>query len=101
MVQVSSTGSVVPYQFTRSLQFRDQQPDVKRLQQYLNAHGALVAAENYGSPGNETDFFGVLTSRALARFQEMHADEILKPLGLTAGTGFFGPSTRTYVNSQR
>lgn len=85
--------------FTRSLQFRDRDPDVKRLQTYLNAHGFEVTASGGGSPGHETDLFGALTLAALKRFQDAHADEILKPASLTTGTGYFGPATRAYVNS--
>jgi hypothetical protein len=50
--------------------------------------GAVTAA---GSPGNETDYFGTLTIRALIRFQNANATAILQPAGLSAGTGYFGP----------
>jgi hypothetical protein len=96
---VSSPGAAIPYQFTRFMQFRDRAPDVRRLQTFLNTHESLLAPTGDGSPGNETDFFGALTYRALVRFQNAHPDEILKPSGLTAGTGFFGPNTRAYVNT--
>jgi peptidoglycan hydrolase-like protein with peptidoglycan-binding domain len=82
------------------LQLQDHGADVQALQEFLNTHGALVAASGSGSPGSETDYFGSLTYQALIRFQSAHAAEILAPLGLSQGTGFFGAATRAYVNSQ-
>lgn len=87
------------FEFLRSLQFRDQNADVKQLQQFLNAHGSPIAAEGPGSLGQETDYFGALTLAALIRFQNEHAEQILAPVGLTSGTGYFGPSTRAFVNA--
>ncbi len=84
--------------FTRNLQLNTRHSDVLKLQQYLNAQGFKIAASGPGSPGNETNFFGRLTSNALIKFQEAHAVEILKPTGLKRGTGYFGPSTRAFVN---
>ena len=74
-------------------------PDVKRLQAYLNSNGFTVATSGYGSVGNETEYFGPLTRAALIRFQEHHKAQILTPAGFTRGTGFFGERTRTFVNS--
>jgi hypothetical protein len=87
--------------FTRELQFRDRHPDVRRLQSYLNTHGFQVAATGPGSAGFETDLFGSLTYRALVRFQEAHAQEILAPLGLTQGTGYFGPATIRFISNSK
>jgi hypothetical protein len=44
-------------------------------------------------------YFGSLTFQALIRFQNAHAAEILAPLGLAKGTGFFGAATRAYVDT--
>lgn len=93
----ASSTPAVSYQFTHSLQFRERDLDVRRLQQFLNTHGSVLTSEGDGSPGNETDFFGVLTYRALVQFQNAHPDEILKPSGLTVGSGYFGPNTRAYL----
>lgn len=49
----------------------------------------LCNASGPGSPGNETEFFGDLTSIALVRFQ--------KDRGITPAVGFFGPITRGVV----
>ena len=85
--------------FTRALRLGDAGADVKALQAFLNANGAVVSASGPGSTGNETAYFGLKTQTAVKEFQEAHADEILKPLGLSSGTGFFGASTRAFVNS--
>ncbi len=86
------------YLFTRNLSLNMQGQDVKELQKYLNTHGFTIALQGPGSPGNETALFGPLTKAALIRFQEAYASQILTPGGLTKGTGYFGPSTRGWVN---
>jgi len=93
----STSGS--GYTFGRDLYPGSQGADVRALQQYLNAKGFVLASSGAGSPGNETDYYGSLTAAAVRRFQEAHFQEILNPLGYGSGTGIFGPSTRTYVNS--
>ena len=59
---------------------------VKALQQYLNANGAQIAASGAGSPGNETEYFGSLTKKALAKWQAAN--------GVSPAAGYFGPRTR-------
>lgn len=76
--------------FTRDLHLGSQGADVEALQHYLNTHSAPVAANGPGSPGNETDWFGSLTKKALAAFQK-HA-------GIAPAAGYFGPLTRAYVD---
>lgn len=85
--------------FTRDLKLGDKGPDVKKLQQYLNQRGFIVAESGNGSPGQESELFGPGTKDALKRFQESYADILLKPYGLTEGTGFFGSVTRSFINS--
>ena len=94
----TSTPAPVATVFTRSLQYRDRDPEVRLLQAYLNAHGFPLASSGDGSSGQETDFFGTLTYRALVAFQTAHAEDILVPLGLTIGTGYFGPATIAFLN---
>ena len=97
--QATSSAPATSYQFEHSLQYFDRGQDVLYLQQFLNNHGSPLTSAGDGSPGNETDFFGALTYRALIRFQDNHPAEILNPNGLSAGTGFFGPTTRAYINA--
>ncbi len=85
--------------FKRDLKMGDRGEDVMRLQKYLNAQGFLVAESGTGSPGHETELFGAGTRDALIKFQEHYANILLKPYGLTQGTGYFGAKTRELVNS--
>lgn len=74
--------------------------EVRRLQHFLNAHGFAVASgTELGAPGYETDLFGLLTEDAVKRFQAAYAAEILVPAGLTAPSGFFGPSSIKKANA--
>lgn len=84
--------------FTRTLSLGSRGEDVRELQKFLNIDsGTTVAASGAGSIGNETDYFGQATKRAVIKFQEKYRNDILKPAGLSAGTGFFGSATRAKV----
>ena len=83
--------------FKRTLEEGETGPDVKELQQFLNAHGFVVSKTGAGSPGKETTYFGSGTDAALIRFQNVNASKILTPLGLKKATGIFGPATRKVV----
>lgn len=101
MMGGTSSISSVPedFKFTKNLQFGQILIDVKYLQMVLNSNSDTKVAESgVGSLGNETNYFGVLTKAAVIKFQEKYKDEILTPLGLTTGTGFVGPATRTKLN---
>jgi len=67
---------------------------VNCLQEFLKSQGEEIYPE-----GLVTGNFSTLTKAAVIRFQEKHADEILTPLGLGAGTGFVGPSTIAKINT--
>ena len=84
---------------TKNLRLGDNDPEVKILQEYLNNNGFLVADSGPGSPGQETTRFGSGTYEALVKFQEANAELILKPFGLTKGTGILGEMTRNLINS--
>ncbi len=85
------TVPVPPYfYFTKNLSQGMKNTDVKELQKYLNTHGFIVSQFGPGSPGNETEYFGLKTKAAVVRFQSAHA---IKP-----SVGFFGPLTRAFVN---
>ena len=77
------------YKFYKNLSCRMTNSDVKELQKYLNTHGVTVAPSGAGSLGKETNYFGLLTYKALVKFQ--------KSIGWS-GTGFFGPMTRAFIN---
>ncbi len=92
-------SSLAP-RFTRTLIPGSRGEDVRRLARFLNENGFPLASRGPGSRGAETTYFGPLLARALTRFQEAHAAKILAPLGLSRGTGTFGPSTRALINGQ-
>ncbi|MCX6791075.1 MAG: DUF2341 domain-containing protein [Candidatus Gribaldobacteria bacterium] len=72
---------------------------VKYLQIILNQNpDTQLTQTGVGSPGKETNFFGPLTKQALIKFQEKYKEEILKPWGLTKGTGFLGKTTQAKLN---
>lgn len=88
---MSSETGTVALRFPRNLYRGISGEDVRALQQFLNARGCLVADEGDGSPGHESDYFGVRTVRALACFQ--------RASGITPSLGYFGPKTRSFVET--
>lgn len=86
---VNDAGALFGLPFKKDLYYGMTDPDVKRLQQYLNTHGAQVAFSADGSPGKETEYFGNLTKAALMKFQSKH--------GILPKSGYFGPLTRAVV----
>ena len=89
-------GTSVPCQsFETNLYFgMTGNAQVKCLQSFLKSQGTDIYPEGIVN-GN----FYSLTSQAVIRFQEKYASEILNPIGLTMGTGYFGQRTRQVANS--
>jgi|GEM_PF-1097987 len=85
--------------FDHTLKIGTRESEVVLLQKFLNAQGFTVMLSGGGSPGYETNFYGPATTKALVRFQEAHAAEILAPLGLLHGTGNFGSATLAFANN--
>ncbi|MDD5711063.1 MAG: prenyltransferase/squalene oxidase repeat-containing protein [Candidatus Colwellbacteria bacterium] len=90
-LQASATADPGAQRFTRDLNIGSVGEDVRRLQQYLNAHSCALNASGYGSPGNETVFFGELTRSALICLQMKS--------GIIPAVGYFGPITRAYIST--
>jgi len=85
---------------SRTLRFGDQGEDVRALQVALNTSpDTQVSQSGAGSPGEESNYFGLKTLDAVKRFQNKYQAEILSPLGLVSATGFVGPATLKKLQS--
>lgn len=91
--------SLPAFVFNRDLEVGMTGEDVRQLQIFLNNNGYVLAETGPGSIGNETNRFGALTKVSLIRYQDANFESILKPLNLKKGTGYFGVSTRKYINN--
>lgn len=67
--------------------------EVSCLQNYLKDKESNIYPE-----GLVTGNFLSMTRNAVVRFQEKYFDEILKPLGLSRGTGYVGEKTKEKIN---
>jgi hypothetical protein len=79
--------------FTRNLTKGATGAEVMALQ-----NGFTVAVSGAGSAGNETSTFGPATKAAVIKFQNMYTSDILTPVGLKTGTGYWGASSRAKAN---
>lgn len=84
----------------RHLELGAKGPDVFILQTILNkSEETKIANSGPGSPGFETDYFGILTKKAVERFQNIYKSEILFPSNLLNPTGYVGEATLRKLNS--
>ena len=91
----SSTASSVSPVFSRVLLRGTSNSDIKRLQQVLNSDpDTQVALSGVGSSGNETNYFGSLTERAVQKFQAKYGI-VSSGSPETTGYGRMGPKTRS------
>ena len=86
----TNTEVKASFNFTRNMSVGARGEDVRDLQIFLNTNGVIVTDVGAGSPGNETNYFGTLTQKALAEYQRIN--EINPP------AGYFGPITRLFIN---
>jgi hypothetical protein len=90
-IPTPAIGTTTDYVFVRNLKLGATGADVKALQVYLNSHGSPVALSGQGSIGNESNYFGPATQKALAKFQREH--------NISPAEGYFGLITRTFINN--
>ncbi|MFA6422237.1 MAG: right-handed parallel beta-helix repeat-containing protein [Candidatus Buchananbacteria bacterium] len=76
--------------FVKDLKSGQTSPQIKLLQQKLNALGFLVSKKGAGSLGRETNYFGPATKQALIKFQKAYN---LKP-----ANGILSSLTRIKIN---
>ncbi|MFA7216521.1 MAG: hypothetical protein WC095_00870 [Candidatus Paceibacterota bacterium] len=86
----SGTNSAC-YVFNSDLKLGSTGLDVTNLTARLVAEGLLSSQSN---SFDQTVFAGVVA------YQEKYTSQILTPVNLTQGTGYFGKSTRDYMNSK-
>lgn len=95
----STSGATCSTTFTRNLKQGSTGAEVMDVQKFLNNNGFTVSTSGAGSAGNETSYFGPATKAAAINFQEAYTADILTPVGLTSGTGYWGASSRAKANS--
>lgn len=92
-------GAIVT--FERDMRVGYQGEDVRALQKILNSEPkTVISLAGPGSPGQETDYFGVKTKSAVIKFQTLYLPEILSvSVDSITATGFVGPLTRLKLNA--
>ncbi len=85
--------------FIRDLKEGSSGNDVLELQKLLNKDpDTRIGGTGIGSQGQESSYFGKITKDAVTRFQNKYSTDILRPAGLTQGTGNVGLWTRLKLN---
>lgn len=88
---------VIQY-FHKDLFLKMKSPEVLKLQRVLNTAGYRVSSEGNGSPGNETEYFGSKTSKALNLFKRTNKNGIEPFGGFDSSGDVFDSATRQYLN---
>lgn len=94
------TGQGIPgipggFSFENNLKYGTSNNEVKYLQIVLNTDPETrVSDTGWGSPGQESIYFGPKTLQAVIKFQEKYTQDVLSPYNLTKGTGYVGKTTR-------
>lgn len=83
-----------PQIWKRDLKIGDEGEDVKALQKVLINYGFWQSKEK------PREFFDENTKKALISFQERFKEEILEPLNLERGTGYFGSKSREFFEKK-
>jgi len=94
VAQPSPVALLVSPVFNQTLKPGMTHADVKRLQELLNSDpDTRIADSGVGSLGNETDYYGSLTTKAVQKFQAKHG-VVSSGSPDTTGYGLVGPATR-------
>jgi YVTN family beta-propeller protein len=86
---IQTSTNTPRYLFTKNFAYGMSSPDVLALQKFLNSHGFTLAVSGIGSPGKETNEFGVHTRAALSKYQAS--------VGIVPAAGYLGPLTRVSI----
>ena len=93
--KIMGIGAAQGYVFAKSLKTGSTNADVKMLQLILNSSSdTQIASSGAGSPGNETNYYGSLTRKAVEKFQVKYG---IAKSG-DQGYGTVGPMTRAKLN---
>lgn len=96
VIDLANPDITPKYNFKTDLKLGMVSSDVKMLQKILILEDCMTEAQASTGWG----IFGQRTHNAVKQLQEKYATEILKPVGLTKGTGYVGKSTREFLNKK-
>ena len=87
------------FSFKKDLMLGDTDPDVRELQRVLNADvDTMLIADDVGSRGKESTYFGPATKSAVIKFQNKYKDVVLTLNSITTANGVVNKATRTRLN---